>query len=117
MKIDATDKRIIYVMYIYGKSIPYRKLHKVIKELKDKGVKFNIAYPDNSFISSELDKRIKNLIEKGYIKELYIAGSTYTRLYVTLFKLTEKSEKVIKKIDIDKRDIKKIEEFFKDKKK
>ncbi len=115
MKIDATDKRILYAMYMYGKSIHYRKLHKIIKELKDYGVKFNVNFPSEGYISSDLDKRIKDLISKGYIKELYYTGSVYTRLYVTIFKLTEKSEKVVKKIDIDKRDVKKIKDFFKEK--
>ena len=112
MKIDATDKRILYSIYLYGKPIQYRKLHKIIRELKEIGVKFNINFPRNSIISSELDKRLKNLIERGYIRELYLVGSTYTSLYVNIFKLTEKSEKIVKKIDIDKRDIKKIKDFF-----
>ena len=111
-KIDATDKRIIYVLHVYGKSMSYKKLHRVIKELKDMGVRFNIRYPEGSTISSDLEQRLRMLIEKGYIKELYIAGSTYTTLYMALYKLTEKGESVIEKIDIDKKDMQKIDKYF-----
>lgn len=109
-KFDAADKRIIYIIYRYGGSISRRTLQEVVYKLKEAGVKFrNIEFYEPGFCSAELNSRIRKLAEEGYIKEFYLAGPGYLNLYDSYYKITKKGIKMVEKLDIDKRDVRKID--------
>jgi len=115
-KLDAVDKRIILTIYEYGKPISKLKLHRIIYELKNRGVRFPFQFYGERPIAPELDERLEKLVNRGYLRKLYYTGPSYLTLYTELYRLTPKGLKIAEKADIDKRDVKRIKDYFNERK-
>ena len=111
-RIDATSKRILYVINLFGMPISKLVLHKILYELKKRGVRLNLKFVDEFKYSIDLEKKLERLIKGGYILRIITTSGSYTELYDITYKLTPKGIEVIKSLDIDKRDIDRINHFF-----
>ena len=113
VKIEATDKRILYIIHLYGRPMPRDELHRVVYELKRMGVRIGVDFPEGITHSVKLQRRVDSLVSRGYIREIYVVGPSYLDLYVQCYELSDKGLKVVENLDIDKRDKTKIEEYMK----
>lgn len=107
VKLNATEKRIIYLIHLYEEPVSRTQIHKTIRFLMDKGARFKLRFYDD--YSPELDDELRKLSQKGYLRELYMTGPGYTSLYTPYYKVGARGAKVIEKLDIDKKDMKLIE--------
>ncbi|HDJ97094.1 MAG TPA: hypothetical protein ENG54_01350 [Thermofilum sp.] len=111
-RLDAKDKRILILLNEYGKPVSRQKLHRMIYELqKEKNVKFNFTFYGSPPFSVKLQNKLEKMVERGYIRVLYLVGPGFLRLYTDYYAITEKGKQIAAKKDIDKKDIKKIEEY------
>ncbi len=111
-RLDAKDKRILILLNEYGKPVSRSKLHKMIFELqKEKKVKFNFTFYGAPPFSVQLQNKLEKMVERGYIRVLYLVGPGFLRLYTDYYAITEKGRQIASKKDIDKKDVKKIEEY------
>ncbi|HDI31968.1 MAG: hypothetical protein DRJ43_03815 [Thermoprotei archaeon] len=107
VKLNATEKRIIYLIHLYEEPVPRTEIHRAIRLLMSKGARFKLRFYDD--YSPELDEELRKLSKKGYLRELYMAGPGYTSLYIPYYKVGARGVKVVEKLDIDKKDMKLIE--------
>lgn len=112
---DSSEKKILYLLYVYGKALSKRKVHELVYLLQEKyGVNMGYRFYGNPPISKDLDDKLEQLVEKGYLRVLYVVGENYLTLYKPYYKLTKKGEKIASKKDIAKKDIEKIETLVSD---
>jgi len=107
VKLNATEKRIIYLIHLFEEPVPKDRIHKVVKLLIDRGARFKLKFYDN--YSPDLDEELSKLARRGYLRELYMTGPGYLSLYIPYYKVGERGVRVVEKLDIDKKDMKLIE--------
>jgi len=111
VKLNSKDKRILILLNAYNDPISRRELHRLVKELQDAGVKFGFRFFGKTPFSQDLQDRLEKLVNKGYIFRLYMIGKKFYELYEDYYLITDKGRKVAEKMDVDKRDVKKILEY------
>ncbi|RLE60417.1 MAG: hypothetical protein DRJ35_03315 [Thermoprotei archaeon] len=114
-RAETLDKKLLYLFYVYGKALSKKRVHELVYLLQEKyGVKLGFKFYGNPPLSMDLDERLSSLVEKGYLKVLYVVGENYLTLYKPYYKLTEKGEKIAEKKDFAKTDMKKINQLVED---
>lgn len=114
-RAETLDKKLLYLFYVYGKALSKKRVHELVYILKEKyGVKLPFKFYGNPPLSMDLDEKLSSLVERGYLKVLYVVGENYLTLYKPYYKLTERGEKIAEKKDFSKTDMKKIEQLVED---
>ncbi|UNQ72850.1 hypothetical protein [Infirmifilum sp. NZ] len=112
VKLDQADKRLLYLLYSYGKAVSRRRLHELAFRLqKDYGVDLGFEFSGQPPFSKELDEKVQSLAERGLLKVVYSVGRSYLNLYKPYYKLTEKGARVIEKTEFSKTDKELIEKM------
>ena len=112
VKLNSKDKRILILLNAYDSPISRKELHRLIKELQDAGVKFGFRFFGETPFSQDLQDRLEKLVDKGYVFRLYLIGEKFYELYEDYYLVTDKGRKIAEKMDVDKRDVKKILEYI-----
>jgi len=109
-RLDAVDKKLLFLMSAYGKALSKRKIHQLVYDLQERyRVNLGFRFAGQPPYSQDLEARLENLVEKGFIKKVYVVGSSFTTLYKPYYALTEKGQKAIEKKDFSKSDQEAIE--------
>ncbi len=111
-RLDATDKKILFLLYTYGKALSRRRIHSLAYEIQNRGVKLGFNFHGSPPISKKLDEKLEKLAERGYLSKLYVAGPLFLNLYKVYYKVTEKGINVAKKGDIGRQDMERIKEII-----
>jgi len=112
VKLDQADKRLLYLLYSYGKAVSRRRLHELVFRLqKDYGVDLGLEFSGQPLFSKELDEKLQSLADRGLLKVVYSVGGSYLNLYKPYYKLTERGARVIEKTEFSKTDKELIEKM------
>ncbi|MEM4790367.1 MAG: hypothetical protein QXQ60_00050 [Thermofilum sp.] len=111
-RLDAVDKKLLYLLYAYGRAVSKRRIHQLVYELQTKhGVNLGFKFLGSPPYSQDLEERLESLVSKGFLKKLYIVGSAYTTLYKPFYAVADKGVKAIEKRDFSKGDQEAIEKL------
>ena len=115
VKIDSRDKRILILLSALSEPVSKLRLHRMVKELQDRGVRFGFRFlGEGKPYSSELQSRLERLVDRGYVFRLYLVGNRFYDLYEDYYTITDKGKKVAERMDVDKKDIRRILDYVKE---
>lgn len=102
-RLDAVDKKLLYLFHVYGKAISKRRVHHLVYELQASyGVDLGFKFLGSPPFSQELEERLESLVSRGLLKKLYVVGGSFTALYKPFFSITEKGAKAIERKDFSR---------------
>ncbi len=114
-RLEAVDKKLLFLIYTYGKVLSKRKLHQLVYDLQERyRVSLGFSFAGQPPFSQDLDSRLESLVEKGFLKKVYVIGSRFTILYKPYYAITEKGVKAIEKRDFSKSDQEAIERLVRE---
>jgi uncharacterized protein YwgA len=109
-RLEAVDKKLLFLIHTYGKALSKRKLHQLVYDLQERyRVNLGFRFAGQPPFSQDLEDRLEALVEKGFLKKVYVVGSRFTILYKPYYAITEKGVKAIEKRDFSKSDQEAIE--------
>lgn len=112
-RLDAVDKKLLYLLHAYGRAVSKRRIHQLVYELQTKyGVNLGFSFLGPPPYSHELEERLESLVSKGLLKKFYVVGSSYTTLYKPFYAVTDKGAKAVEKKDFAKSDQEAIERLI-----
>ncbi|MEZ0345994.1 MAG: hypothetical protein ABWK01_05545 [Infirmifilum sp.] len=105
VKLDQTEKKLLYFFYTYGKAVSRRRIHELIYKLQNEyGVKLGFTFVGQVPYSKNLDEKLEHLVQKGFLKIIYSTGGNYLNLYKPYYKLTERGARIASKSDFSQTD-------------
>jgi len=114
-RLEAVDKKLLFLIYTYGKVLSKRKLHQLVYDLQERyRVNLGFSFAGQPPFSQDLDSGLESLVEKGFLKKVYVIGSRFTILYKPYYAITEKGVKAIEKRDFSKSDQEAIERLVRE---
>ena len=111
IRVDAVDKRILIFMSALRTPLEKKDMHRMVYEMQSRGVRFGFEFIGKPPFSEELQRRVDRLVKKGYLQEVLLVKPEYFKLYSTYYLITERGEKIAKRMDVDKKDIKRIIDY------
>lgn len=111
-RLDAVDKKLLYLLYVYGRAISKRRAHQLVYELQARyGINLGFKFSASPPFSHELEERLESLVSRGFLKKLYVIGGGFMTLYKPFYAITDKGTKAIEKRDFSKSDQEAIEKL------
>ena len=112
IKLDQSEKRLLYLFYAYGKAISRRKVHELVYILQNEhGLDLGFTFAGQPPFSKSLDEMLKRLVQRGLLKLVYTTGANYLNLYKPYYKLTDKGARIASRSDFAKADKETIEKM------
>ncbi|QOJ79548.1 hypothetical protein IG193_03565 [Infirmifilum lucidum] len=115
LKLDQAEKRLLYLLYSYGKAVSRKRIHELVFKLQEEyGVQLGFKFSGHPPISKELDEKLQDLVNKGLVKVMYSVGGSYLSLYKPYYKLTERGVRLAKRGEFSKTDKESIDRMVSD---
>ncbi len=115
LKLDQAEKRLLYLLYSYGKAVSRKRIHELVFKLQEEyGVQLGFKFSGQPPISRELDEKLQALVDKGLVKVIYSVGGSYLSLYKPYYKLTERGARLAEREEFSKTDKENIDRMVSD---